>query len=75
MAEKIVVIPSGKLDITGLKKIGKSLLLTLGAATIAWLGDIANIVDFGNFNSIILIALPFVVNTLKIWLSKYESKQ
>ena len=58
----------------GWKKIGKSLLLTLGAAAIGWIGDSINVIDYGSASTIIATALPFVVNFLYKWLGRYESK-
>ncbi len=71
---KIKIITNGKLDKTGFKKIGKSLLLTMGAAAIGWIGDSLNIIDYGSASTIVATALPFLVNFLYKWLGKYESK-
>lgn len=70
---KTKIISNGKLDKVGLKKIGKSLLLTLGAAAIGWLGNSVNIIDYGSSATIIATALPFIVNFLYKWLGKYEA--
>ena len=67
------IISNGKLDKTGLKKIGKSLLITLGAAVIGWLGNSANVIDYGSAETVVATFLPFVVNSLYKWLGKYES--
>ena len=72
--EKARIITNGKLDIVGLKKIGKSLLLTLGAAAIGWLGNSVGIIDYGTSETIVATFLPFAVNALYKWLGKYESK-
>jgi len=71
---KIKIISNGKLDKLGMKKIGKSLLLTMGAAAIGWVGDSLNIIDYGSASTIVATALPFVVNFLYKWLGRYESK-
>lgn len=71
---KTKVISNGKLDVIGLKKIGKSLLLTLGAAAIGWIGNSTGFIDYGSSETIIATFLPFVVNALYKWLGKYESK-
>jgi hypothetical protein len=71
---KIKIIKSGKLDKIGLKKIGKSLLLTLGAAVIGWIGNSTNIIDYGSAETLVATVLPFVVNTLHKWLGNYKSK-
>ena len=71
---KIKVIESGKMNTEGWKKIGKSLLITLGAAAIGWVGDSTNLIDYGSASTIIATCLPFVVNFLYKWLGRYESK-
>jgi len=68
------IISNGKLDTTGVKKIGKSFLLTVGAAAIGWIGNSAGVIDYGSSATIIATVLPFVVNFLYKWLGKYESK-
>lgn len=75
MTEKIKIISSGKLDAEGWKKIGKSFLISLGGAAIAFIADLANIVDLGGYQNLLLTFLPFAVNFLKLWLGKYESKK
>jgi hypothetical protein len=75
MTEKTKIISNGKLDKTGLIKIGKSFLISLAAFAIAFLADLTNVVDFGNFQSLMVVFLPWIVNILKVWLGKYESKQ
>ena len=74
MAEKIKVVSNGKLDVEGLKKIGKSLLISLAGAGIIFLGDITNISDFGSWQTYLATMLPFAVNFLRKWLGSYESK-
>lgn len=73
MVNKIKIISSGKLDSLGVKKLGKSFLITLGACIIGFVGNLTGIVNFGNQETIIATMLPFLVNFLKIWLGKYES--
>ena len=70
---KIKIISNGKLDAVGLKKIGKSLLLTLGAGLIGFVADSVNIIDYGSMESIAATFLPFIVNAAYKWLGKYES--
>jgi len=72
---KTKIISNGKLDVVGLKKIGKSFLISLIAAGIAFVGDLTNVVDFGGYQNIVITFIPFVVNFLRKWLGKYESKQ
>lgn len=71
---KIKIISNGKLDKVGVKKLGKSFLITLAACAIGFVGSIMGIVDFGSQETIIATMLPFFVNFLKVWLGKYESK-
>jgi hypothetical protein len=74
MAEKIKIVNGGKVDTAGWKKIGKSFLITIIAAAIGFIADLTGLVDFGNLNSIAIVVLPWVANTLKVWLLPYESK-
>jgi len=71
---KTKIITNGKLDKAGLKKIGKSLLLTIGAAVLGWIGNSAGIIDYGSMNTIAITFLPFIVNAGRKVLGKYESK-
>jgi len=73
MAKKIKIISNGKLDKVGMKKIGKSLLLTLGAAVLGWIGNSTGVIDYGSAETIIATLLPFIVNAGHKWLGKYES--
>jgi len=70
---KTKIISNGKLDITGIKKIGKSLLITVVAAVIGWVGNSAGIIDYGSFNELAITFLPFIVNTARKVLLKYEA--
>ena len=72
--EKIKLVTAGKLDQAGLKKIGKSFLITVGAAVIGWIANLTGVIDFGSFESIITVSLPFVTNFLYKLLGTYESK-
>jgi len=71
---KIKLVTAGKLDKEGWKKIGKSFLITLAAAGIAFLGDLTNVVDFGGYQNLALTLIPFGINFLRKWLGEYESK-
>ena len=71
---KTKIITNGKLDKIGLKKIGKSLLLTIGASVIGWIGNSTGIIDYGSAETIVATCLPFIVNFLTKWLGKYESQ-
>ena len=69
---KTKVITNGKLDVEGVKKIGKSLLLTVGAAILGWIGNSTGIIDYGSMETIVATLLPFIVNAGHKWLGKYE---
>ena len=70
---KTKIISNGKLDSTGMKKIGKSLLLTVAAAVLGWVANSAGVIDYGSFNELAITFLPFIVNAGYKWLGKYES--
>jgi len=70
---KTKIITSGKLDKNGLKKIGKSLLLTIAAAVIGWIGNSAGVIDYGSAETIVATILPFLVNFSYKWLGKYKA--
>jgi len=70
---KTKIISNGKLDIVGLKKVGKSFLITLGAAAIGWIGNSVGVIDYGSTETIVATILPFFVNFLYKWLGKYEA--
>ncbi len=74
MTEKIKITKAGKLDKEGLKKIGKSFLISLAGAAVVFLGDITNVADFGSAEVYVAAFLPFVINFLRKWLLAYESK-
>ena len=69
---KTKIISNGKLDKQGLKKIGKSLLITVVAAVIGWIGNSAGIIDYGSVETIIITFLPFLVASANKILLKYE---
>ena len=69
---KTKIIKSGKLDITGCKKIGKSLLLTVGAAVLGWIANSTGVIDYGSAETIVATILPFIVNVGYKWLGNYE---
>jgi len=72
--QKIKLMTAGKLDMTGLKKVGKSFLITLGAAVIGYIGNLAGVIDFGSAETLVATILPFIVNFLYKLLGTYESK-
>jgi len=71
---KTKIITNGKLDMAGLKKIWKSLLLTIGAAVLGWIGNSTGVIDYGSMETIVATILPFIVNVGYKWLGKYESQ-
>ena len=74
MTEKIKIISAGKLDKTGLNKIGKSFLISAGGALAVAIGDLVNVIDLGSWQPLLIAFVPWIVNTLKVWLTDYESK-
>ena len=70
---KTKIISNGKLDITGAKKIGKSLLISLGGAVILFIANLTTTVDFGGLSAYAVVFFPWIANSLKLWLLKYES--
>ena len=74
MTDKVKIVGVGKLDMTGLKSIGKSFLITLGGAAIGFIANLTGLVDFGSFATLAATFLPFVANFLYKWLGTYESK-
>ena len=68
---KTKIVSNGKLDKAGLKKIGKSFLLTMGAEVIVFIGSLTQIADFGGAEVYVAAAIPFLINFLRKWLGKY----
>jgi len=71
---KVKLVTSGKLDMNGLKSVGKSFLICVAGAAIGWVGNLTGIVDFGGMQDMMVLLLPFVANFLYKWLGNYESK-
>ena len=75
MTEKITkTVGSFSLDKEGAKKILKSFIISAVGAAVVGLGDLVNVINLGSWQSLLVAFAPFVVNTLKLWLGKYESK-
>ena len=70
---KTKIISNGKLDIVGVKKIGKSFLVVIAGAVIGFIGNSIGVIDYGSATTLMATLLPWFANTLRIWLSKYES--
>jgi hypothetical protein len=67
-------VPIGKLDWTGLKKVGIGALIAGAGAGLTYLtANIAN-VDFGSYTPIVVSAFSIGVNFLRKLLTKYESQ-
>lgn len=71
---KTKIITNGKLDSKGIEKIGKSLFITLLGAVILFIANMTTSVDFGGLNAYAVVFFPWLANTLKVWLGKYESQ-
>lgn len=74
MTTKVKLVTSGKLDMVGLKSIGKSFLITVGGAAVGVIADLTGVIDFGSFESLAAVGLPFIANVLYKWLGTYQSK-
>ena len=75
MATKVKLVRSFVVDKEGLKKIGKSFIISVGGLLIAILLQLTDVIDFGTYQSFALVFLPWLANTLKIWIGTYESKE
>lgn len=71
---KIKIIGPFQIDSEGFKKIGKSFLISAAGAAIVGIGSLVNVVDIGSWQPLLIAFVPWVVNTLKVWLGNYESK-
>lgn len=71
---KTKIISNGKIDLAGLKKIGKSLMISLGGAAILFVANLSTTVDFGGMSAYAVVFFPWLANVLKVWLGKYESE-
>jgi hypothetical protein len=74
MTEKTKTVGPSHVDLVGLKKIWKSFLISAGGAAIVGLGSLVNVIDLGSWQPLLIAFVPWVVNTLKVWLGTYESK-
>lgn len=70
---KTKIITSGKIDAKGMKKLGKSLLISVAGAVILFIANIATNFDFGGVSTYAVVFFPWLANALKIWLGQYES--
>jgi hypothetical protein len=74
MAEKTTTVPSGKIDIEGLKKVGKGALIAGAGAVLTYLAEAIPGVDFGAYAPIVVAVFGIGVNFLRKLLLNYESK-
>lgn len=70
---KIKIISSGKIDKTGLKKVGKGFLIAISGAVLAFLAGLTNTVDFGEYQVIVGAILSTFVNLGYKFLTEYQS--
>ena len=75
MAKKIKTIGPFKLDTEGAKKIGKSFILTITSLAVVAVGDLFGVIDFGQFQNLSLIMVPFILNALKKLIGTYQTKK
>ncbi len=54
-----------KFNSEDIRKLGKSLLLTMIAGFLAWLIQVLPMIDYGEYNTIIYLLMPFLVNFLR----------
>jgi hypothetical protein len=73
MATKTV--PAGKLDIVGLKKVGKGALIAGAGAVLTYLTSAIPGVDFGPYTTLVAAGFSVLTNFLWKLLTNYESKQ
>ena len=66
----------GQLTATNWKAIGKSALLTMGGALVAFLAAQIEVIDWstlGQYGYIIAPVAAFAINFFRLWLGKQES--
>lgn len=67
-------IESGKIDLQGLKKVGKGALIAGSGAALTYLTQNIGNIDFGQWTPIVVAGLGIVVNLLRKFLLSYESE-
>lgn len=72
--EKIKVIEAGKLNTEGFKKVGKGLLIGFAGYALTEIANLTNIIDFGEYQPIAVVALAALVNLVRKFLFPYNSK-
>ena len=66
--QKVKIVGPFKLDTEGAEKIIKSFGLTMASAGVVVLGDLFGVVDFGQYQNIAIIFVPFILNALRKWI-------
>jgi len=67
-------IPSGKIDLVGLKKVGIGALIAGAGAVLTYLTEMIPSIDFGTWTPIVVATFSVAVNYFRKLLIKYESK-
>jgi len=67
-------IPSGKIDLVGLKKVGIGALIAGGGAILTYLAEVIPTVEFGVWTPVAVAGFSVIINYLRKLLLKYESK-
>lgn len=73
MANKI--IPSGQIDLEGLKKVGKGALIAGSGAALTYIVEAIPGVDFGVYAPIVMAVFSIGINFFRKLLLDYESKK
>jgi uncharacterized OB-fold protein len=73
MATKTVSV--GKIDVEGLKSVGKGALIAGAGAVLTYLVSAIPGVDFGAYTPMVVAVFGIGVNFLRKLLTNYESKQ
>lgn len=73
MAKTKIVGPLS-IEKEGAKKIWKSFLLTTASAGVVAATDLVGIIDFGSWQNLAVVFVPFVLNVLRKWVGTYEVK-
>jgi hypothetical protein len=71
MATEKVESPRFKIDLVGLKKIGKGALIAGGGAVFTYLAEAVPGLDFGEYTPVIVAGLSILINAGIKFFSKY----
>lgn len=72
--EKIKVIEAGTINKEGVKKVGRGLLIGFAGYALTEIANLANIIDFGEYQPIAVVVLAALVNLARKYLFPYNSK-